>query len=178
MSRGPGHVERRVEKLFTRNPTKTFSTGDLIAKVYPGLEWIEKKHRVAVLRAATKVALRLGNWEKWKCERFFQNDLTDRGIIFVNVCDTRSYALGRLRTQQEYQWGGGMPVAALARHMERDENIKQYVARGGAWWRLVQQERVKRGAVLDAESQKLVATAEEESQQRLEMLAEKLKARP
>ena len=68
MSHGPGRVERAVERIFTEFPDKTFSTDELATLVYPALTKVEKKHRVAVLRAADKVAARL-HWEKRECQR-------------------------------------------------------------------------------------------------------------
>jgi len=171
MSRGPGHVERTIEALFTENPTATFSTSELIAAVYGRVKWVEKKHRVAVLRAATKVAKRLGNWEKYKCERILESDMTDRGAIFVNVCDVRSYALGRLRTDDCKR-----TVDDLTREVTRDPRIKELTSRGGTWWMFVQQARVQRGAVLDPKTQRLVEAAEAERQRRLGTLADKIQA--
>lgn len=172
MSRGPGHVECTIATLFTNNPSATFSTNELVAAVYQE-DGPEKKHRVAVLRAAAKVAARLGCWEQWKCERWGQDDLTDRGSIFVNVCDVRSYALGRLRTEQQYQWGDPSGAAKI----DSDPRIAELVARGGTWWMFVQQERVKRGAVLDAETARLIETAEAARQKFLESLATSLGGR-
>jgi hypothetical protein len=78
-----------------------------------------------VLRAADAVASRLGNWEKWKCE-WFGDDLTDRGAVFVNVCDVQSYALGRLRIE----------APSIAAGKLRDP--QKLMRRGGAWWAHVQ----------------------------------------
>ena len=107
MSRGPGRIERMIEALFTSAPSRTFSTDELVAAVYRGVNRIEKKHRVGVLRAADKVGKRLGHWEKWQCERwglggYWNNrqnrSLVGRGAVYVNVLDVHSYAIGRLRT--------------------------------------------------------------------------------
>jgi hypothetical protein len=69
MSRGPGRIERAIEETFTANPSETFTVDELVATAYPGTDEIEKKHRVAVIRAADKVAARLW-WEKALSERF------------------------------------------------------------------------------------------------------------
>ena len=160
MSRGPGYIEGKIAALFTANPTATFSTGELVAAVYPEIKQVAKKHRVAVLRAATKVAARLGNWEKWKCERWGHSYATDRGVIFVNVCDVHSYALGRMRAED-------MRLTP--------ERMKERTSVGGMWWMFVQKERVARGAVLDAKTQRLVKIAEAEQKKSLRNLSKKLK---
>jgi hypothetical protein len=55
MSRGPGRVERTIATIFANAPPLTIVTmSDLVACVYPG-EAVEKKHRVAILRAVKKV---------------------------------------------------------------------------------------------------------------------------
>ena len=115
MSKGPGHIDRTVTALFTKHPTSTYSTSELVAAVYPGIDVVEKKHRVAVLRTATKVAKRLGRWAKWKCERSCTEDMTDRGCIFVNECDPHSYTMGRLRTDF---LNAGDPVKARTQDQE------------------------------------------------------------
>src|SRR6266446_2342787 len=102
MSRGPGRIERAIEALFVAEPGRTFSTDELVEAVYRGVNRIEKKHRVVVLRAANKVAERM-HWAKWQCERLGQGDgwgrspsLSGRGAVYVNLLDVRSYALGNL----------------------------------------------------------------------------------
>jgi hypothetical protein len=66
-----GGIEQAIETLFSNAPSQTFSTEELVTAVFPGVNRIEKKHRVAVLRAADKVAKRR-DWAKWQCERWFQ----------------------------------------------------------------------------------------------------------
>jgi hypothetical protein len=83
MSRGPGRVERAIEQTFTDNPSAAFTVEELAAAAYPGLNRVEKKHRVAVLRAADKVAGRLG-WHKYVCER------PGGHIVYCNPVDLRS----------------------------------------------------------------------------------------
>jgi hypothetical protein len=163
MSRGPGHIERTVAALFTSHPTATFSTSELVEAVYPGRNRIEKKHRVAVLRAATKLAERLG-WEKWNCERACQADMTDRGCIFANVCDVHSYTLGRLRADF---LRSGEPVSELERRINEDPEVAQLMARGGTWWMFVQQNRLERGEVLLSKTRRLVDITAAKTKQRL-----------
>jgi predicted transcriptional regulator len=55
MSRGAGKIERLIKDLFDADPGRIESTADLCRAVF-GIEIIEKKHRVAVLRALKSVA--------------------------------------------------------------------------------------------------------------------------
>jgi hypothetical protein len=58
MSRGPGHVERAVSAILDAKPNAAFTTEELCRIVYPHAQRIAKKHRVAVLRAVSRLANR------------------------------------------------------------------------------------------------------------------------
>ena len=90
MSRGPGRIEQSIGALFEGAPSIVFTVEDLAMIVYPGGNRPEKWHRVAVLRAGRHVAARL--W--WACRR---REAPHGEIVFFNLLDVRSYALGRLR---------------------------------------------------------------------------------
>jgi hypothetical protein len=51
MSRGKGRVQQVIAALIEANPEQRWQIDDLCAQVYPGINRIEKKHRVAVARA-------------------------------------------------------------------------------------------------------------------------------
>jgi hypothetical protein len=55
MSRGPGHVERTITGVFAAEPNRKFTALELARHVYGENTLIEKKHRVAVTRAANKL---------------------------------------------------------------------------------------------------------------------------
>jgi hypothetical protein len=139
MSRGPGRIEQAIERLFVEQASKTFSTNELARVAYPPLDQVEKRHRVAVLRAADKVALRL-HWEKWQCERFGwgnryplseQKSLEGRGAVYVNPQDLWSYAQGRLRTDN---YDGRLSEAKWDDMLGQGGSFHKYVQPGGAWW--------------------------------------------
>src|SRR5215212_5245157 len=60
MSRGPGRIQPAIAAAVTAQPHHAFPVEELIAVAFPGVDGIEKKHRVAVLRAAHNVAKRIG----------------------------------------------------------------------------------------------------------------------
>src|SRR5215469_4163006 len=133
MSRGPGRIERAIEALFTANPSRTFSTDEIVEAIYRGVNRIEKKHRVSVLRAADKVAKRL-HWAKWRCERWglggdWRSSLAGRGAVFVNTHDVRSYGLGRLRVDS---FNASKSLDELDAML--DGKSATLIVRGGAWW--------------------------------------------
>jgi hypothetical protein len=57
MSKGPGRIERALAAIFDGEPGNAFMTEELCEMIYPGCR-IEKKHRVAVMRAVAKLAKR------------------------------------------------------------------------------------------------------------------------
>jgi hypothetical protein len=91
MSRGPGRVEQAIEATFKRFPDQTFSTTELGPIVYPGVNRLEKKHRVSIIRAAGKVARRIA----WMYRR---TAATAGEMVYYNLLNARSYRLGKLRT--------------------------------------------------------------------------------
>jgi hypothetical protein len=136
MSRGPGRVEKTIAKAFAESPSATFSTDDLIVLIYPGVD-IEKKHRVAVLRAADRVAARL-HWEKWQCERAMwgngwraQGSLKGRGAVYLNPADVWSYARARLRTDFI---DGAKTREEWDAKLGQGGDLHKFVVPGGAWW--------------------------------------------
>jgi len=90
MSKGPGRIERSLEAIFSGNSDLTFSVDDLVPRVYPGVDRVEKKHRVSIIRAANKVVARLG-WVGYRAGR------PGGELIYWNQNSLRSYALGMLR---------------------------------------------------------------------------------
>jgi hypothetical protein len=58
VSRGLGHVALKLLSLMTEEPGKVFSTTELCHQVYPEARRIQKKHRVAVLRALRTLVAR------------------------------------------------------------------------------------------------------------------------
>lgn len=129
MSRGPGRIERAIEEAFVSNSSKTFSVEELCLVAYPGINRLEKKHRVATLRAAHKPARRLG-WSGRRAER------PGGEIVFFNLTDVRSYTLGKLRcTAAE---------TSLSKLEERIDDPNVYLSEwknvqpGGCWYRHVE----------------------------------------
>jgi hypothetical protein len=67
MSAGPGHVMRTIMATIAANPRQAFTVDDLCDRAFPGANRIEKKHRVAVIRALDGIATRCdldGGWAR------------------------------------------------------------------------------------------------------------------
>src|SRR5258707_9380710 len=67
MSKGAGRIERLVEHIL-KDTDRSFTIEEICRLAWSDVASIEKKHRVAVLRAAKSVRKRLGLLE-WTSER-------------------------------------------------------------------------------------------------------------
>jgi len=101
-------LQLSIAALFESNPHDTFSTEEIVRHVFPGLDLIEKKHRVAVIRAADSVCTRLG-WSGGRAE------CPGHPTIYYNVLDVQSYAQFKHRAK-------GAKI--------REEDLMP----GGVWW--------------------------------------------
>jgi hypothetical protein len=88
MSRGPGRIERAIRELFRTHPDLAFITDELAEHCYPEERPIERKHQVAVLRAAWNVIADDPDWDASCIEGM------GGGYVFVNHANVTSYALG------------------------------------------------------------------------------------
>lgn len=140
MSKGPGRIERAVEAVFAVAPDDAYTTADLIDHAYPGINRVEKKHRVAVIRAAKNICRRTG----W---RWFMTRALGGTLVFWNPYDVRSYAIGRLKADfgMGYRSNDERIVWCLGRTAEKIQAMlaprgdhHHLVVEGGAWWRHVQ----------------------------------------
>ena len=137
MSRGPGVIERAITAAFTDNPSRTYTVEELAALAYPGVNQVEKKHRVAVIRAADKAAARLG-WIGWRVYR------PTHPRLYLNPYDLRSYAVGRMRADF---LDGSDPVVEIERRLDTPgvhRSMWHLVQPGGAWFQHVEIYKAKR----------------------------------
>jgi hypothetical protein len=57
MSRGPGHIEAKLLQLFSNQPVAILTTAEICRLVYETTQ-VDKKHRVAVVRALKRLGRR------------------------------------------------------------------------------------------------------------------------
>lgn len=133
MSRGPGKIEQAIEAAFRDHPNSTFNVSELARHAYPGVNRIEKKHRVAILRAADKVASRI--W--WMGRR---RAAKGSEVVYSNQCDVRSMALAQLRTHYPAH-----SAEAAARMWDDPRHRIHKEAVEGAWlWLIAEHNRAAR----------------------------------
>jgi hypothetical protein len=141
MSKGPGRIEQAIAALFKAEPDNAFTVEDLCERVYVGISWVEKKHRVAVIRAAKHVASRNSNIDVMKGET--------RGgtLTFYNRSNVMSYAMARKKIDNiggTYRPGVYNDETYLRSTLAPGGHDHHLVEPGGAWWNHVQQNIAER----------------------------------
>ncbi len=62
MSRGPGKLQQAIWHLIHSQPDGAWTIEDLCYLIYEGIDRVEKKHRVAVIRAVDKIIVDDPDW--------------------------------------------------------------------------------------------------------------------
>ena len=134
---------------------------DLAERVYSGVNRVEKKHRVSVLRAAKKIVDHDSYWELW----------SGRGLggtlILVNCGNVHSYGLGRLKSgglegyrsrdlRKPDHWIS--TEEGLSATLEPGGSNHRLIVPGGSWWRHTQMHIARR----DGDVERLAALEEEQ----------------
>lgn len=141
MSRGPGKIEKAIEAAFEA-ASKAYTTQDLFYVTYPDAEVFERKHRVAIKRAAKNV-----------CERTEWTHLRDErrggGLIYYNPFNVMSYAIARKKGDMfsYYQRRGAWRQeieAEIEAWFAVGGKHHDLICEGGAWWEDVQRAIAKR----------------------------------
>jgi hypothetical protein len=161
MSRGPGRLQRAIRAAFEAEPDNAFLLSELCERVYRGINRIEKKHRVALARAARGIP----ELECWRRQTL------GRELLILDPCNVMSYAMARLKSDNlGWYERNGDPRAGewRRRHSEGDLRATltpegknhSLIVPGGAWWRFVELARLRaagkheRAAELDAQIQR------------------------
>jgi hypothetical protein len=160
MSRGPGRIERAIAVILNTEPDNAFTTEELCERIYCGVNRVEKKHRVAVLRAANRLIKYRDNTGCQRCENL------GGSRVYFNIDNVMSYAMARLKTDQfnhyrsnddrwftpapkwfrdamgykkgyQYQEHRSSEAELRARLTEGGQNHK-HVVPGGVWWKHTQ----------------------------------------
>ena len=132
MSRGLGRIEQAILAAFTAEPDNAFTVGELCERIYPDCERIDpdyscvdKKHRVAVIRAAQSLSRR------WPDLGWHYSETLGREKIFFNANSVMSFAMARLKGDQS-EYGGEEKLRSSL--LEGGKN-HEYIVEGGAWRR-------------------------------------------
>lgn len=169
MSRGPGRIERAIDAAFAAEPDGAFTVERLAGMAYPEAGRIERRHRVAVLRAARNV---LERRPEWRMER----SRAEGGIAALYRADSaRSIALKDLIFGQTWCCPYPLPYDALVASLaEGGSNTRRLDP--GSWAR---REAAIARARLDgreAEADRLQAEHDEERRRKMAEIAAQVRA--
>jgi hypothetical protein len=212
MSRGPGRIEQALVRIFFGPKLdNAFTTEELCEQIYPGalltkkiptwkngrpappvlMKYVHKKHRVAIIRAATQLSKRPGyeDLHSWRGENL------GRTHIWFNRANVMSYAMAALKAEnyhsyrsrderRNWNWWRLKPGDKTEEHQLRamlapgGQNHKHVVS-GGAYHRHVQEWITERDLRRAGDKEKLAAfLADQEAadEARLQKLVEEFKA--
>lgn len=137
MSKGAGKVERAIEAAFAADPDNAFTTDELCQLVYSGINSIEKKHRVAVVRSAKSLSKRASRFS-W----LVGEGLGGR-LVFFDCYNVMSYAMARLKVEGLYEPGDTRYAwkkteADMRAQLAEGGRKHRLIVKGGAWRRHVE----------------------------------------
>jgi hypothetical protein len=137
MGKGLGHVGRAIEAVLIAEPDNAFTVDDLCDRVFPGINRIEKKHRVSIIRAAKTVAKHRANLKSWRSEQLGGT------MIFRTADNVMSYGMARLKSDFLHNYRSTDPRCMPSR-ITIEEQLRarlveggkdhRLMVPGGAWW--------------------------------------------
>ena len=144
MSKGYGTIQRAIIAAFEAEPDNGLLLSELCERVYRGINCIEKKHRVAVARAAYRIPW-LAHMKRGTlgCE-----------VVFYNPASVLAYGMARLKSDRfsryerhsdpRFEWKQPRSEADLRAMLVPLGDHHKHVVEGGAWWRFAKTEYAKR----------------------------------
>jgi len=156
MSRGKGRVQRAIEATFAAEPDNALLLSELCERVYPGVNRVEKKHRIAVARAAKLIP----------GIRSMERELLGHELVFYDPSSVMSCAMARLKADNFgpgacYRNNDYRPNSFREYEITEDdlrallalgERAHKLISEGGAWWRHTEQHKAAaRGDVAEVE---------------------------
>ena len=144
MSRGAGRVEQAILAAFAV-VGMSYTVEDLFNHAYPDASQLERKHRVAIKRAASNACFKTG-WTTWR------RDNRGGGYIYYDPCDVISYASARLkgsdyRYQSQDKWirrFNSTTDEEIISQLEVGGKNYDLVVEGGTWWKHTRMAQAKR----------------------------------
>ena len=127
MSRGAGRIEREIAALILEGrPDGAFTTEELAEHIY-GTP-VEKKHRVSILRAASKV------YQRHDAIGCFRMNSVGGSLVYFNKYNVTSYALARMKSDSASK----NDECLRAKLKDKTDRCYKSVQPGGDWWQHVQ----------------------------------------
>jgi hypothetical protein len=139
MSKGPGRIERAISDIFAAEPDNAFTTEELCKRVY-GIDRPEKKHRVPVLKAVSRL---IAKSPSDKAAPWIDANTSSRlggQLIVLNrysiMSNVVAYVKGDFITNDRrvFKWSQDR----IREYLERDDVRKWREPGGWIWWRVEQ----------------------------------------
>lgn len=142
MSKGLGRIERGILEAFRVEPDNAFTTDELAKRIYSGINSVEKKHRVAILRAARKLNPSLDEFKVFgKAEynwlKAHRGEMSMAMFTFFNCCNLQSYGMSRLKSEHFYQYQY-WPKGEFRKQIIQSDRFQKAIAKDGPYWRHVE----------------------------------------
>jgi hypothetical protein len=137
MSRGSGRIEQAIIAAFTTEPDNAFTVAELCERIYPGIDYIEKKHRVAIIRAAQSLGRR------WPDLGWNKSETLGGQKVYFNADSVMSFAMARLKGNNFENYNnldprlqrGSTSEKELRASLLKGGKNHRFIIKGGAWRR-------------------------------------------
>src|SRR5262249_25018856 len=136
-SQGLGKIQRAIMAVFEAEPDNGFLLSELCERVYHNINRVEKKHRVAIARAAKAI----------KTLDHMKRGTLGGELVFYNPASVMAYGMARLKGDQ---FGGyernNDPRFSWRSKSENDLRVgdhHKYIVQGGAWHRFAATEHAR-----------------------------------
>ena len=139
MSRGSGRIERAIIEAFKDDPDNAFTVAELYDRIYPVSLWFDKKHRVAIIRAATSLKRR------WPDLGWTYSGNLGGQKVFFDAANIMSWAMARLKADElenydnqdrrTRRWTNGASEDELYASLLEGGKNHDCIIEGGPWRR-------------------------------------------
>jgi hypothetical protein len=167
MKTGTGRLQQVILAAFKAKPDNAFLLSELCERAYPRIKQVEKRHRVAVARAAKTIPTIAHR----------TRDTLGGELVFYDPLNVKSYAMARIKADNigvsaiyknndtRVWWGG--KTTATERELRKELQTDRYsraIAEGGHWWRHTEIEKLRAaGRIAEADKMEAEMKAELEA---------------
>ena len=139
MRRGSGRIEQAIIAAFAADPDNAFTVAELCKRSYPDGVGVDKKHRVAVLRAAQLLE------RHWPDLGWKHSEMLGRQKVFFNATSVVSFAMACLKgsnfvsydnqDKRTHRFRRRQSEVELRASLRKGGKNHKHIVAGGAWRR-------------------------------------------
>ena len=145
MSKGPGRIERAIGDIFAADPDGAYTTEELCERVY-AVDRAEKKHRVPVLKALTRLTARPPKDKTAPWVDTYVSDTLGNQLVAFNRYSVPSLAMAVIKGT--WHTNDRRSLFWLPSQWQRDERCRKQFERddyrirrepdGDIWWQVME----------------------------------------